>query len=79
MAGLGLGTGISSATSGITPTSTTPVDPSIGILGLLLTQDGKNLLTQDEKFIAAQELQQFINTQAGDILSTQSGNQIVTS
>ena len=52
MAGLGLGLGISSATSGNTP-GITPLAP--GIAGLLITQDGKNLITQSNDFIAAQE------------------------
>tara|TARA_A100000172_G_scaffold22047_1_gene12525 strand:- start:651 stop:824 length:174 start_codon:yes stop_codon:yes gene_type:complete len=54
MAGLGLGLGISSATSGNTSGIIPPVP---GIAGLLITQDGKNLITQSDDFIAATEPQ----------------------
>ncbi len=54
MAGLGLGLGISGATSGNTSGSS----PSVpGIAGLLITQDGQNLITQNNDFIAATEPQ----------------------
>ena len=52
MAGLGLGLGISSATSGNTSGI---IPPTPGIAGLLITQDGKNLITQNDDFIAATE------------------------
>ena len=54
MAGLGLGLGISSATSGNTSGI---IPPTRGIAGLLITQDGKNLITQSDDFIAATEPQ----------------------
>jgi len=54
MAGLGLGLGISSATSGNTSGI---IPPTPGIAGLLITQDGKNLITQSDDFIAATEPQ----------------------
>ena len=54
MAGLGLGLGISSATSGNTSGIIPPIP---GIAGLLITQDGENLITQSDDFIAATEPQ----------------------